>query len=63
MHPRPPAVARRLHGSEPVPSGTAALRRAVLGGRYAPPLDAVVEAVLPWIVRAPDLAVARTDRG
>jgi hypothetical protein len=29
----------------------------VEGGRYAPPVDAVVEAILAWVVRAPDLAV------
>lgn len=61
MHPHPPWVARRLPGPGPVPEGTAALRRAVEGGRYAPPVDAVVEAILAWVVRAPDLAVEPAD--
>lgn len=58
MHPRPPSVARRLPGPEPVPAParTVALRRAVVCGGYRPPIDHVAEAVLAWLVRAPDLA-------
>jgi hypothetical protein len=35
------------------PGRADALGRAVRSGRYRPPLDAVVEAMLPWLVTVP----------
>lgn len=50
---RPPALE-----VESAPGRAGVLAVAVRSGWYHPPLDAVVEAVLPWLVDAPTPTVA-----